>query len=200
MKKTVCVDFDGVLHSYVSGWKGVAEIPDPPVPGALDWLRELMGREDYEIAIYSSRSEEYSGIQAMVQWLRLHGMTFEEVEQITFPRKKPPAFLTIDDRCICFRGTFPSLQEMDSFQPWTKSWDGPTEEEEIQWSDLSITKFLDREGRRHVQIFSSNDGELIASAKMSDREYKARIVPIDSAKRLIDEVVSIAAQEGVREK
>ena len=34
----ICVDFDGVIHSYKSGWRGVAVIPDPPVPGAIEWL------------------------------------------------------------------------------------------------------------------------------------------------------------------
>ena len=33
-KKTVVFDFDGVIHSYKSGWQGSATIiPDPPVPG-----------------------------------------------------------------------------------------------------------------------------------------------------------------------
>jgi hypothetical protein len=32
-KPILCLDFDGVLHSYTSGWKGAAVIPDPPVPG-----------------------------------------------------------------------------------------------------------------------------------------------------------------------
>ena len=32
MKKTVVFDFDGVIHSYTSGWKGESVITDPPVP------------------------------------------------------------------------------------------------------------------------------------------------------------------------
>ena len=37
-KPILCLDFDGVIHSYTSGWKGARIILDPPVPGALDFI------------------------------------------------------------------------------------------------------------------------------------------------------------------
>lgn len=40
--KTICIDFDGVLHSYTSGWQGEDVASDPPVPGAIEWLREMI--------------------------------------------------------------------------------------------------------------------------------------------------------------
>ena len=43
-KKILAIDFDGVLHSYTSGWKGARSIPDPPVYGSLDWLTDFLDR------------------------------------------------------------------------------------------------------------------------------------------------------------
>lgn len=76
----LCVDFDGVLHSYKSGWKGPRCIPDPPVEGAIDWLRSLLSDADcvcamsdryldFDVQIYSSRSRYFGGIRAMKKWL-----------------------------------------------------------------------------------------------------------------------------------
>jgi len=41
-------------------------------------------------------------------------------KMIKFPKKKPAAFLTIDDRCFCFRGTFPDAPELLKFKAWNK--------------------------------------------------------------------------------
>lgn len=41
-KKTIVFDFDGVIHSYTSGWQGISVIPDPVVPeiqAAINYLR-----------------------------------------------------------------------------------------------------------------------------------------------------------------
>lgn len=53
-KPTLCLDFDGVLHSYSSGWKGADIIPDPPVAGAADFIIEA--QQHFIVAVYSSRS------------------------------------------------------------------------------------------------------------------------------------------------
>ena len=126
----LCVDFDGVLHSYSSGWRGPRHIPDPPVAGAIEWVRDLLGCPDNEgigpryhefrVTIYSSRSRYFLGRWVMKRWLIKHGLTKYEVELIDFPTQKPPAFLQIDDRAWTFDGTFPSVAEMRAFRPWNK--------------------------------------------------------------------------------
>lgn len=42
------------------------------------------------------------------------------LKQIKFPTMKPPAFLTIDDRCVCFDGNFPDTLDLLDFKPWHK--------------------------------------------------------------------------------
>lgn len=72
--KRIIVDFDGVLHSYTSGWQGVTTIPDPPVPGAIQWLCEMVPH--FTIAVLSSRSHDDGGIPAMQDWLMRHAKRF----------------------------------------------------------------------------------------------------------------------------
>jgi hypothetical protein len=135
MKKPIlCLDFDGVIHSYASGWKGADVIPDPPVPGALDFIIKVL--PDFEVHIFSSRSSQPGGRLAMQEWLIRH---FEEalkkfmaeelaverarlkvLQSIKWPTEKPPAFVTIDDRAITFTGIWPTLSELQSFKPWNK--------------------------------------------------------------------------------
>ena len=117
----LCLDFDGVLHSYSSGWHGARNIPDPPVPGAIQWIRSLLDYPPYfKLAIYSSRSRYWGGRRAMKNWLLKHGLYTYEVKQIEFPLMKPPAFLQIDDRAVTFTGEFPTVEEMKAFKPWNK--------------------------------------------------------------------------------
>jgi hypothetical protein len=116
--KTICIDFDGVIHSYKSGWEGPEVVSDDPVPGALDWLAAMIQDPDYKPVIYSARSKLSGGIEAMRKWFDKHGFLY--TSQLEFPTQKPGAWLTIDDRCICFRGTFPSKMEMNMFKPWNR--------------------------------------------------------------------------------
>jgi hypothetical protein len=117
-KKTLVVDFDGVLHSYTSGWKGPTVIPDPPVQGALGFLARAVER--FDVAVLSSRSREPGGIDAMKRWLADHGLEPDVLAKLRFPRTKPPAHVYLDDRGWRFEGTFPSLDAIDAFEPWHK--------------------------------------------------------------------------------
>ncbi len=124
-KKTLCVDFDGVIHSYESGWQGGHVVTDPPVDGAMEWLGEMV--EHFEVCIYSSRSKTAEGRMAMFDWLKHHiedefnePYASEILRALKFPAQKPAAFLTIDDRAFCFEGVFPSKGKILSFKPWNK--------------------------------------------------------------------------------
>lgn len=118
-KPILCVDFDGVLHSYTSGWQGADVVTDPPVPGAARFLIEAS--KHFRVCIYSSRSKDPGGIAAMQKWL-IKNMGYPECfAELEFPTQKPAAFLTIDDRAICFEGTFPEdVADLLKFQPWNK--------------------------------------------------------------------------------
>jgi hypothetical protein len=117
-QKTVCVDFDGVLHSYTSPWTTAEEIPDPPVPGALEFLTQAVQR--FKVVVFSTRGKKWSGCVAMQDWLSKWGLPDEVVVKIGFTATKPPAVVYIDDRAWHFKGTFPTMAEIDEFKPWNK--------------------------------------------------------------------------------
>lgn len=116
----ICVDFDGVIHSYKSGWMGPCCIPDDPVPGAFDWLRKMTADGRFEVCIYSSRSKEPGAIQSMKDWMVDSGLEPEVLEKISFPTQKPAANMLVDDRAFCFEGTFPDPEWIVNFKPWNK--------------------------------------------------------------------------------
>lgn len=125
-KPILCLDFDGVIHSYTSKWTRADEILDPPVPGAIRFLREAL--KHFDVAILSSRSHQDGGINAMAQWLMKNslseGFGTEWLQHITWALEKPPAKIMLDDRAITFTGAWPPIKELLAFEPWNKSADG----------------------------------------------------------------------------
>ena len=111
--KTVVFDFDGVIHSYISGWKGADCIPDPPVPGIWDAIDEIR-RAGYEVVVVSTRCATHKGRRAVVDWLQKYKIEVDGVKA-----DKPPAICYIDDRAICFDGHPETLiYKIRSFRPW----------------------------------------------------------------------------------
>ena len=112
----LCVDFDGVIHSYEHGWKK-GEIYGTVVPGFFEWLE--LAQKYFTVVVYSSRSRDKGGVEAMKTWLaKANGGVLPN--GLYFIHEKPPAFLTIDDRAICFKGNWLELdpKRLREFKPW----------------------------------------------------------------------------------
>ena len=125
MKKRICLDFDGVVHSYQSPWVNAWTIPDGPVDGAIAWIYSALNSGG-EVSILSARSRSWRGRRAMRRWLREHaGMIWHEamargLDDVKFPKFKPPSHVYIDDRAHRFNGKFPYLSDIEKEIPWNK--------------------------------------------------------------------------------
>ena len=114
MDKIIIFDFDGVIHSYTSGWHGANVVADPPVPGIKEAIREIR-EAGYKVVVVSSRCYQEGGIEAIKNYLADHCI---EVDDIT--HEKPPAIVSIDDRALTFDGHPETLLEkIKTFRTWS---------------------------------------------------------------------------------
>ena len=104
---TVVFDFDGVLHSYVSGWRGATEMPDPPVPGMREVIDELRER-GYKVVVVSTRCIGPEGMGAVKRYLKENQIEVDDVLA-----EKPPA--------ICYVGSTDGLiEKIVNFKSWVE--------------------------------------------------------------------------------
>jgi len=128
MKPTICVDFDGVIHSYDWGWLN-GEIYGEAVPGFFEWLESV--RHYFTVVVYSTRSKTVEGRLKMSDWIyskrdkwiaESPRTLIREPLDLQFASEKPAAVVIIDDRAIQFRGDWNSpglsLEGLTNFKPW----------------------------------------------------------------------------------
>jgi hypothetical protein len=104
MKRTVCVDLDGVLAKY-DGWKGVDHIGDP-IPGAVEFTKALS--ELCDVVIFTTRCNpevnKPEAVHLLVNrvraWLDAHGFAYADIYAGT---GKPIAVAYVDDRAVVCR-------------------------------------------------------------------------------------------------
>ena len=131
-KPIICIDFDGVIHSYEHGWQD-GEIYGTVVPGFFDWVNAV--KPHFRLVIYSSRSKTKEGVIAMSKWLHEQRRVWRitsgfpndglEPTELEFAHEKPAAFLTIDDRALTFHGDWYDdsfwPEKLIAFKPWMRS-------------------------------------------------------------------------------
>jgi len=134
---SIAVDFDGVIHSYISPWEGAHVIPDPPVLGAFEWLERMA--QEFHIIIFSTRCLTPEGCIAVKSYLTKHhdgvyhplyqrkmpwrqpGITPKVVDGFECTATKEAALIYLDDRAIRFDGSnFPSADDIQQALPWNK--------------------------------------------------------------------------------
>lgn len=134
--KVVAIDFDGVIQQHITPWdsKNPHIIPDGPVPGALEFMAELLFN-GFEIVIFTLRARETAVKEAVYEWLHHHWGTLpaalldqigddhfiiENSNKIVVTHEKPQACLYIDDHGYHFTGTFPTIEFIQNFKPWNR--------------------------------------------------------------------------------
>lgn len=161
-KPILAVDFDGVVHSYEKGWQN-GEIYGTLVPGFLAW--SVAAARHFRLVVYSSRSKSAEHREAMKAWMRrqvVERLMPNEIDrwlaEFDFAAEKPPAFLTIDDRAIQFRGDWSvwwlQPDRLLKFKPWNVG-GGEQECDPRHWTERALEKL-------------SEVGDLIASSDADD--------------------------------
>ena len=103
------MDLDGVLNTYTGNFDKDF-IPDIKA-GAKEFLEELS--KDYEIKIFTTRNRFLTS-----KWL-IENEISNFISDVT--NVKEPAYLHIDDRCICFNGNFGNtINDIKNFKAYWK--------------------------------------------------------------------------------
>lgn len=133
-KPTIAIDFDGVIHSYERGWQE-GNIYGTVVPGFFEWAAEA--KNHLTLVVYSSRSDSHKNVKPMIDWMTVHLQKWRwdredtgeklldlSIKDFEFPIKKPPAFVTIDDRAIVFKGQWEAEElkpeNILKYKSWTQ--------------------------------------------------------------------------------
>lgn len=128
-KPILCIDFDGVIHSYDKGWQD-GTIYGTVVDGFFEWVE--VAKDHFRLVIYSSRSKSEDGVVEMGRWLHEQRSAWRKASgfpndgpdptTLEFSHEKPAAFLTIDDRALTFNGDWYDdawwPEKLLAFKPW----------------------------------------------------------------------------------
>jgi hypothetical protein len=109
-RKTIALDFDGVLHRY-NGYNG--GFIDGPIDGAREAAQALLDR-GHTVVVFTTRDKA-----TVETWLAAHGFPALEVTDV-----KRPFYVIVDDRAFVFNGVWSAdvVRQIEKFEPyWIKA-------------------------------------------------------------------------------
>lgn len=115
MKRTISIDFDGVLHDYSAGWQGYVPT-GAPIAGSQAFVRAC-ATEGLEIIVSTCRAYTQIGREAVRAWLERYDFPAEFMHVTC---EKPHADWYVDDRGIRFQGDFAAVWEQMKQPVWFK--------------------------------------------------------------------------------
>jgi hypothetical protein len=126
-RPTISVDFDGVVNPHSKGWQDGGLYEREVTPGFWTWLETVS--QSFAVVIHSSRFAEDGAVELARGWLHACHETAGSpcraaLAAVRFSATKPPAWLTIDDRCVRFDGDWSAddlqPEALRAFKPWTQ--------------------------------------------------------------------------------
>lgn len=118
----LALDFDGVIHDYKHGWRE-GKLYGHVTPGFFAWAAEAA--RYFTLVIHTSRAKDEEGVKKIMSWLAYEAEAAGDINAAALfdiQAEKPPALITIDDRCIRFEGDWsdPALDPsaLRAFKPW----------------------------------------------------------------------------------
>lgn len=118
-KRTICIDFDGVLHDYSKGFQGENVFGDM-ITGADD-ATGVLKKNGNTIIIYTTRPVT----DELKAWLKEKNISYDYINENPDQPKgsegcKLIADLYIDDRGLCFHGEWDEwlLRQIGEFRSW----------------------------------------------------------------------------------
>jgi hypothetical protein len=102
---TIALDFDGVIHDY-HGWNDGKL--GRPIDNSFAGVQSLLGR-GLKVIIFTTRDKE-----SVRGWLATWNFPDLEVTN-----EKPPWLVLLDDRAVCFEGTWSAelVEQLVNFRP-----------------------------------------------------------------------------------
>ena len=114
-RKTIAIDFDGVIHNAYKGW-GDGTCYGDPLPGSIEAVQKLA--EKYDIVIFTAKAKPdrplvngKTGVLLVEEWFEKYGI-LKYISSVT--SEKPRAELYVDDNGYRFQNWGDTLKFVEN--------------------------------------------------------------------------------------